>query len=63
MWGGWKNWNPTATDLNCAASWVNWMAAESGGHVHMMFVYRDPNNAAGYDDNISLSFKLPVREE
>jgi HUS1 checkpoint protein len=39
------------------------MAAEGGGHVHMMFVYRDPHNAAGYDDNISLSFKLPVREE
>lgn len=38
-------------------------SAESGGHVHQMFVYRDPLNEAGYDDNISLSFKLPVREE
>lgn len=37
--------------------------AERGAHVHMMFVYRDPFSDGGYDDNISLSFKLPVRED
>ncbi|KAL4859888.1 hypothetical protein ACK3TF_000143 [Chlorella vulgaris] len=37
--------------------------AERGTHVHIMFVYRDPFSDGGYDDNISLSFKLPVRED
>ena len=37
--------------------------AEGGGHVHFMFVFRDPYNDAGYDDNISLSYKLPVRDK
>ena len=37
--------------------------AARGAHVHIMFVYRDPFSDGGYDDNISLSFKLPVRED
>lgn len=37
--------------------------AERGAHVHMMFVYRDPFTNGGYDDNISLAYKLPVRED
>ena len=37
--------------------------AERGAHVHLMFVYRDPFSDGGYDDNISLSYKLPVRED
>ncbi|KAL4425766.1 hypothetical protein ABPG75_009782 [Micractinium tetrahymenae] len=37
--------------------------AEREAHVHMMFVYRDPFSDGGYDDNISLSYKLPVRED
>ncbi|CAD7698791.1 unnamed protein product [Ostreobium quekettii] len=36
---------------------------ENGGYVHFMFVYRDPLSTAGFDDSMSLSFKLPVREE
>ena len=36
--------------------------AEGGGHVHVMYVYRDPRGAEAYDDSIGLSFKLPVRE-
>ncbi|KAK9829193.1 hypothetical protein WJX72_004433 [[Myrmecia] bisecta] len=36
---------------------------ENQGHVHLMFVYRDPNSEAGFDDNISLSYKLPVRDD
>lgn len=28
-----------------------------------MFVYRDPFGEAGYDDNISLSYKLPVLQD
>ena len=31
--------------------------------MHFMFVFRDPYNDAGYDDNISLSYKLPVRDK
>lgn len=37
--------------------------AEGGGHVHFMFVFRDPMSDAGYDDSIALSFKLPVRDD
>ena len=37
--------------------------AERGAHVHLMSVYRDPFSDGGYDDNISLSLKLPVRED
>ncbi|BDA43309.1 hypothetical protein COCOBI_04-3210 [Coccomyxa sp. Obi] len=36
---------------------------DTGGHVHFMFVYRDPFSEAGYDDKISLSYKLPVLQE
>lgn len=36
---------------------------ETGGHVHFMFVYRDPFSEAGYDDKISLSYKLPVLQD
>ncbi|KAF6255077.1 DNA damage checkpoint protein [Scenedesmus sp. NREL 46B-D3] len=37
--------------------------AEGCGHVHVMFVYRDPNTEAAYDDSLTLGFKLPVRDE
>jgi hypothetical protein len=37
--------------------------AERGAHVHLMSVYRDPFSDGGYDDNISLSLKLPERED
>ena len=36
--------------------------AESG-YVHFMFVYKDPMRDVGYDDDISLSYRLPVRDE
>ena len=36
--------------------------AESG-YVHFMFVYKDPMRDAGFDDDISLSYRLPVRDE
>ena len=39
------------------------LIAENGGYAHMMFVHRDPFSDVGYDDNISLSYKLPVRDE
>ena len=28
-----------------------------------MFVYQDPDSEAGYDDKVSLSYKLPVLQE
>lgn len=28
--------------------------------VHIMFVFRDPNKDAAYDDSVALSFKLPI---
>jgi HUS1 checkpoint protein len=31
------------------------------GHVHIMFVHRDPCSEDEFDDSISLSYKLPVR--
>ena len=36
---------------------------EGQSYVHFMFVYRDPLGEAEYDDNISLSYKLPVLQE
>ena len=36
--------------------------AESG-YVHFMFVYKDPMRDVGYDNDISLSYRLPVRDE
>lgn len=36
--------------------------AESG-YVHFMFVYKDPMRDVGYDNDISLSYCLPVRED
>ena len=36
---------------------------ENLGYVHLLFVFRNPLSEAGYDDNMSLSFKLPVRED
>ena len=36
--------------------------AERGLHLHVMFVYRDPLSDAGYDDDVSLSLRLPGRE-
>lgn len=39
--------------------------AAGGAYLHVMFVYRDPAapDAAPYDDNVSLSYKLPARDE
>ena len=37
--------------------------AEDLGHVHFMFVFMDQDQAAGYDDSINFSCKLPVRVE
>jgi HUS1 checkpoint protein len=31
------------------------------GHVHIMFVHRDPCSEDEFDDSVSLSYKLPVR--
>ena len=36
--------------------------AESG-YVHFMFVYKDPMRDVGFDNDISLSYCLPVRDE
>ncbi|GIL70826.1 hypothetical protein Vretifemale_1517 [Volvox reticuliferus] len=36
--------------------------AEGGGHVHIMHVFRDPQHDDVYDVNVTLSFKLPVRD-
>ena len=36
---------------------------EGQSYVHFMFVYKDPLGEAEYDDNISLSYKLPVLQE
>ena len=36
---------------------------EGQSYVHFMFVNRDPLGEAEYDDNISLSYKLPVLQE
>jgi hypothetical protein len=35
----------------------------NNGHVHFMFVYKDPFSDEAFDDKISLSYKLPVRED
>ena len=37
--------------------------AEDGGFVHFMFAFADLEQANGYDDNISLSCKVPVKVE
>lgn len=37
--------------------------AQDSGHFQMMFVHRDPFIDGQYDDNISLSYKLPVRAD
>ena len=37
--------------------------AENRGHVHFMFVFGDPFSDGGYDDNISLSYKMPIRDD
>ena len=35
-----------------------------GGFVHFMFVYRNPMQDSGsFDDTISISYSLPVRDE
>mmetsp|Transcript_25779 Transcript_25779/g.66373 ORF Transcript_25779/g.66373 Transcript_25779/m.66373 type:complete len:86 (+) Transcript_25779:1372-1629(+) len=36
---------------------------ENNGHVHFMFVYKDPLGDEAFDDKLSLSYKLPVRED
>ncbi|KAG2453525.1 hypothetical protein HYH02_001745 [Chlamydomonas schloesseri] len=35
---------------------------EGGGHVHVLHVFRDPHKDDVYDDNVTLAFKLPVRD-
>jgi hypothetical protein len=37
--------------------------AEGGGHVHVMYIYRNPESTAPFDDSMSMTFKLPVRDE
>lgn len=37
--------------------------AENRGYVHIIFVYNDPYAEGGVDADISLAFKMPVREE
>lgn len=38
--------------------------AGQGDYVHFMFVFQDPySEAEGYDRNVELSYKLPVRVE
>ncbi|KFM28667.1 putative histone-lysine N-methyltransferase ATXR3 [Auxenochlorella protothecoides] len=37
--------------------------AGDGGFVHLLCIYSDPESSAGYDDSMSLSFKLPVRSD
>eukprot|EP00884_Botryococcus_braunii_P015936 jgi/Botrbrau1/3025/Bobra.0070s0021.1 len=37
--------------------------SENSGYVHLIFVYNDPYAEGGVDQDISLAFKLPVREE
>lgn len=36
---------------------------ENLGYVHLLFIFRDPFSEGGYDDNMGLSFKLPVRDD
>lgn len=33
------------------------------GHVHVMFIFKDPTATAAFDDSLELAFKLPVLEE
>jgi hypothetical protein len=38
--------------------------AEDSGYVHVMFVFRDPNQQEQpFDESYGVSFKLPVRED
>mmetsp|Transcript_38344 Transcript_38344/g.108388 ORF Transcript_38344/g.108388 Transcript_38344/m.108388 type:complete len:243 (-) Transcript_38344:97-825(-) len=37
--------------------------AENNGHIHFMHVFKDPFSDAAYDDKVSLSYRLPVRDE
>ncbi|KIY96220.1 HUS1 checkpoint protein [Monoraphidium neglectum] len=33
------------------------------GHVHVMFIFRDPTTTAAFDDSLELGFKLPIRAD
>ncbi|KAI8470282.1 MAG: DNA damage checkpoint protein [Monoraphidium minutum] len=37
--------------------------SQNRGHVHIMFIFRDPTSAAAFDDSLELSFKLPTQME
>ncbi|KAK9845734.1 hypothetical protein WJX81_000857 [Elliptochloris bilobata] len=37
--------------------------AEGGGHVHLVMVYRSQHEDGGFDDKLSVSYRLPVRED
>jgi len=37
--------------------------AANRGHVHIMFIFKDPTSTAAFDDSLELTFKLPVRAE
>lgn len=37
--------------------------SQNKGHVHVMFIFRDPTSSAAFDDSLELAFKLPVRTE
>ncbi len=36
---------------------------EGQSKVHFMFVYRDPDSEAGYNDNMTMNYTLPVLQE
>ena len=50
-----------------AWSFYIWQAlcgiAEGGGHVHLVMVYPSARGDAGFDDKLSVSYRLPVRED
>eukprot|EP00877_Chromochloris_zofingiensis_P000783 jgi/Chrzof1/10705/Cz05g09140.t1 len=37
--------------------------SQGGGHVHVVYVFRDPGQDALFDASLGISFKLPVRED
>lgn len=37
--------------------------AEGGGHVHLVMVYQSVFGEASYEDKLSVSYRLPVRED
>ena len=37
--------------------------AEGGGHVHLVMVYPSARGDAGFNDKLSVSYRLPVRED